>query len=73
VLKEKCTARNFIIYTPPNIIRLIISRRMRWTRHVTRKGEMRNANKILVGVHETKRPPERFRNQSWIGFNWLKI
>jgi hypothetical protein len=31
------------VYSSPNIIRVIESRRMRWTRHVVRMGAMRNA------------------------------
>jgi hypothetical protein len=37
------------LYSSPNIIRMIKSRRMRWARHVTRMGEKRNAYRILVG------------------------
>jgi hypothetical protein len=33
----------------PNIVKVIISRRMRWAGHVARRGEMRNAHKILFG------------------------
>jgi PAS domain-containing protein len=32
----------------PNVIRAIKSRTMRWTEHVARMGEMRNAYSILV-------------------------
>jgi hypothetical protein len=38
--------------SPPNIIRMIKSRRMRWAGHVTRMGEKRNAYRILVGKPE---------------------
>jgi hypothetical protein len=31
------------LYSSPNIIRMIKSRRMRWTGHVARMGEKRNA------------------------------
>jgi hypothetical protein len=37
------------LYTSPNIIRVIKSRRMTWMGHVARMGEMRNAYKISVG------------------------
>jgi hypothetical protein len=30
------------LYTPPDIIRVIKSRRMKWARHVACMGEMRN-------------------------------
>jgi hypothetical protein len=32
---------------------------VRWAGHLARMGEMRNANKILVGKPEGKRPIER--------------
>jgi hypothetical protein len=40
------------LYSSPNIVRMIKSRRMRWTGHVARMGEMRNEYKILVGKPE---------------------
>jgi hypothetical protein len=36
------------LYSSPNIIRMIKSRRMRWAGHVARMGETRNAYRILV-------------------------
>jgi hypothetical protein len=47
------------LYSSPNIIRMIKSRRMRWAGHVARMGENRNAYRILVGKPEGKRPLER--------------
>jgi hypothetical protein len=41
------------------------SRRMRWTDHVARKGEKRNAYRLLVGKPEGKRPLERPRRR-WV-------
>jgi hypothetical protein len=43
------------LYSSPNIIRVIKSRRMGWAGHVARMGEMRNAYKILVVTAERKR------------------
>jgi hypothetical protein len=43
------------LYSLPNIIRMIKSRRMRWAVHVGRMGEMRNAYRILVGKPGGKR------------------
>jgi hypothetical protein len=43
------------LYTSPNIIRVITLRRLRWSEHVARMGEMRNAYNILVGNPERKR------------------
>jgi hypothetical protein len=50
-------------YSLPDIIRMIKSRRMRWTGHVARMGEMRNAYGILVGKPEGKKPLERSRHR----------
>jgi hypothetical protein len=36
------------LYFSPNIIRIILSRRMRWADHVARMGAKRNAYMILV-------------------------
>jgi hypothetical protein len=36
------------LYSSPNIIRMIKSRRMRWTRHVARMGQTRNVYRILM-------------------------
>jgi hypothetical protein len=36
------------LYSSPNIIRVIKSRRMRWAGHVARMGEGRGAYRILV-------------------------
>jgi len=43
------------LYAPPNITRLIKSRRMRWAGHVASIGEMRNEYHILVVKPERKR------------------
>jgi hypothetical protein len=37
------------LYSSPSIIRMIKSRRMRWSGHVAQMGEKRNAYRILVG------------------------
>jgi hypothetical protein len=49
------------LYSWPNIIRIIKSRRMRWARNVARMGRRRNAYRILVGKPEEKTPLERPR------------
>jgi hypothetical protein len=53
------------LYSLPSIIRIIKSRRMRWTGHVARMGEKRNAYRLLVGKPEEKRPPGRPRRR-WV-------
>jgi hypothetical protein len=40
------------LYSSPNIIRVIKTRRMRWAGHVARMGEGRGAYRILVGRPE---------------------
>jgi hypothetical protein len=45
----------------PNITRVIKSRRMGWTGHVTRIGKTRNVFKILVGKPEQNKPIGRSR------------
>jgi hypothetical protein len=37
-------------------IRLIKSRRMRWTGHIAHMGKNRNASRVLVGKREEERP-----------------
>jgi hypothetical protein len=44
------------LYTLPNIVRLVKSRRMRWAWHVVRMGEGRPLHSVLVGKPEGKRP-----------------
>jgi hypothetical protein len=49
------------LYSSPNIIRIIKSRRIRWAGHVARMGEKRKVYRLLVGKPEGKRPLERPR------------
>jgi hypothetical protein len=44
------------LYSSPSVIRIIMSRRMRWVGHVARMWENRNAYRLLVGKPEGKRP-----------------
>ena len=46
------------LYRSPNIIRVIKSRRLRWTGHITRIEEGRSVLKILTGT-TGKRPLRR--------------
>jgi hypothetical protein len=76
------------LYSSPNIIRAIKSRRMRWAGHVARMGEGRGAYRILVGRPEGRRPLGRPRRRwennikmdlqdmrwgAWSGLIWLGI
>jgi hypothetical protein len=47
----------------PNTVRVIKSRRMRWTGHVARMGERRGVYRVLVGKPEGKRPLRRPRHR----------
>jgi hypothetical protein len=76
------------LYSSPNIVMVIKSRRMRWAGHVARMREGRGVYRILVGRPEGKRPLGRPRRR-WedniklnlrdigsmgrTGFNWLRI
>jgi hypothetical protein len=51
------------LYSSPNIVRVIKSRRMRWAGHVARMGEGRSVYKVLVGRPEGKRPLGRPRRR----------
>jgi hypothetical protein len=76
------------LYSSPDIIRQIKSRRMRWAGHVACIGDGRIVYRVLVGKTEGKRPFERPRHRwedgikmdlrgeagwVWSGFTWLRI
>ena len=44
------------LYSLPNIVRVVKSRRMRWAGHVARMGEGRGVHRVLVGKPVGKRP-----------------
>jgi hypothetical protein len=75
------------LYSYPDIIRQVKSRRMRWVGHVARMREERKVYKVLVGKPEAKRPLGRPRRRwedgirvdlrevglgVWIGFDCLR-
>jgi len=51
------------LYSLPNIVRVVKSRRMRWAGHVVRMGEGRGVHRVLVGKPEGKRPLGRNRRR----------
>jgi len=53
------------LFSSPNIVRVIKSRRKRWTGHVARKGEARGMYRLLVGKPEGRRPLGRPRRR-WV-------
>ena len=53
------------LYSSPNIVRVIKSRRMRWAGHVARMDEERGVYGVLVGKPEGRRPLGRPRRR-WV-------
>jgi hypothetical protein len=73
------------LYSLPNIVRVIKSRRMRWAGHVARMGEGRGVYRVLVGRPEGERSLGRPRHR-WDdnikmdlreigidGANWIQV
>jgi hypothetical protein len=53
----------YALYSSPNIIWVIKSRRLRWAGHMACMGERRGAYRALVGKPEERRPLERPRRR----------
>ena len=51
------------LYSSPNIVRVIKSRRLRWAGHVARMEEGRGVHKVLLGKRDGKRPSGRPRRR----------
>jgi hypothetical protein len=51
------------LYSLPNIVRVVKSRRMRWAGHVVHMGEGRGVHRVLVGKPDRKRPLGRPRRR----------
>jgi hypothetical protein len=75
----------YALYSSPNIIQVIKSRRLRWAGHVARVGEKRGAYRALVGKREGRRPlgrPRRrwedniktdLREVGWRNIDWIDV
>jgi hypothetical protein len=51
------------LYSSPNIVRVIKSRRMMWAGHVARMGKRKGVYRVVVGRPEGKRPLGRPRRR----------
>jgi len=51
------------LYSSPNFVRVITSRRIRWAEHVAHMGEERDVYRVLVGKPVGKRPLGRLRHR----------
>ena len=84
---ELYNERLYNLYSLPNIIRVIKSRRMKRAGHVARMGERKSAYNVLVGKPEGKSPLGRPRHRcednikmelqevgsgAWNGLIWLR-
>jgi hypothetical protein len=72
------------LYSSPNMLRAIKSRRIRWAGNVARMGERRGVCRISVGKPERKRPTGRPRHgwednnmdlqEVWCGgMDWIEL
>jgi hypothetical protein len=73
------------LYSSPNVVRVIKSRRMRWIGHVACMGEGRGVYRVLVERPEGKRPLGRpgrgwednikmgLREIGIVGANWIQM
>jgi hypothetical protein len=62
------------LYSLPSVIRIIKSRRMRWTSHVARMGDKKNAYRLLVGRgKKTTRIILGWILERWDGVMWTGL
>jgi hypothetical protein len=59
------------LYSLPNIVLVVKSRRMKWAGHVARMGEGRGVHRVMVGKPEGKRPLGRPRRGRGIILRWI--
>ena len=61
----------YALYSSPNVIPVITSRRLRWAGHVARMGESRDGYRVLVGKPEGRRPLEDRGVDGRIILEWI--
>jgi hypothetical protein len=73
------------LYSLPNIVRVVKSKRVKWVGHVARMGEDRGVYRVLVGKPEEKRPlgkPRRrwednikmdLQKVGWVREDWMEL
>ena len=59
------------LYSSPNIVRVIKSKRMRWAGHVVRMGGERGVYRVLVGKPEGKNHWGDLGVEGWILLGWI--
>jgi len=59
------------LYSSPNIVWVIKSRRMRWAGHVARMGEERGVYRVLVGKPEGRDQWGDLAIDGWIILGWI--
>ena len=60
------------LYSSPNVVRMIKSRRMRWAGHVARMGEGMGVYRVLVGKPEGRRTLGG-RRRRWVDNIWMDL
>jgi hypothetical protein len=82
-----CSEEHHNLYSGPNIIRMVKSKRMQCAGHLACMGAKRNAYRILMGKPERKRPVaisrcgwednikilEKWDVVVWTGLIWLRV
>jgi len=62
---------NGVLYSSPNTVWVIKSRRMRWAGHVARMGEERGVYRVLLGKPEGRNQWGDLRIDGWIILGWI--
>jgi hypothetical protein len=69
--RKLCNEELHTLYSSPNSIRIIKSRRMRWAGHVARIWEKRNVYRLLIEKPEGRRHLEDQEGGKWIILKWI--